>query len=87
MPLDTLRWWPWPHIAGFVLIVEHQIAAVKTQPNPARIVAVTRISDDLKSQNIPVEHERSGHIKYLNQGCHALDLDTHFNKRRVQFLP
>jgi hypothetical protein len=52
------------HIAGFVLIVHHQIGIVEPKPYPTRIASIARIGHEFETQYVTIK--RNGHS---HMGC------------------
>jgi hypothetical protein len=67
-------------MAGFVLIIQHQISTVEPEPYPTRIVTIARIGDEFEPQYVAIKRNGRSHIENLYQRRHPSDVYRHIEE-------
>src|SRR5262249_18416015 len=73
------------HMTGFVLIVQHQIRMVKSEPHPTGRVTFTRIGHKFEAEYVAIKCKSPSHIEDLNQRCHPADFYRHYEILPAKF--
>jgi hypothetical protein len=64
-------------VTGLILIVQHKVDIIQPQPDPAGVIAISRIGLNLKAEDFAIKGECPRYIEHLYERRHSVYVQCH----------